>query len=357
MEGVELSDFSEFFNGKKVLVTGHTGFKGSWLCMMLDIFGAKIFGYALEPNTEPDLYSALKLRKKLSKEKIADIGNYGEVRKFFEETKPEIVIHLAAQPLVRDSYDDPLYTYETNVIGTANVLQAVKEVGGVEAAVIITTDKVYEDKEKDGGYKENDELGGHEPYSASKVCAEFVTKSYIRSFFNLEKNPNAPRVATARAGNVIGGGDWSKDRLVPDIIKAKQKGKKLRLRNPDAIRPWQHVLEPNFGYLLLAKALYEKKKNISATYNFASEEKNFVTVKEIAQKSGAEFEILPDEKKHEAKMLKLDASKAKEELGWAPKIGIEKALEMTFEWYDKYYSKNADMAEFTQGQINNYFEK
>jgi len=350
---------AEFFKGKRVLVTGHTGFKGSWLCEILHGFGAKVSGYSLAPNTEPNLHSILKIEEKVEG-KIADVSNYKEFLAFVKKVKPEIIIHMAAQPLVRESYDDPLWTYQTNVMGTVNVLQAIKESDSLKAAVIITTDKVYENKERGEGYRENDELGGYDPYSASKACDEIVVKSYVRSFFNPEKFADVPLVATARAGNVIGGGDWSKDRLIPDIVRSIEDEKTIVLRNPEAVRPWQHVLDPLYGYLLLAKGLYEGRKELVGAFNFAPGVGNFITVETIAKKgiesfSRGKIEIMPDESKHEAGVLKLDASKAKERLLWQAHLGMEECLEWTFEWY-KRDSAGEDMLNYTQGQIEKYFE-
>lgn len=348
-------DLKSFFAGKRVLITGHTGFKGSWLCQILIGFGAKVHGYSLAPNTEPNLYEILGIGGRLCGEKIADIREYKSVKKFFDEAKPEIVFHLAAQPLVRDSYDEPRYTFDTNVMGTANVLEAIRNSHCVKSAVIITTDKVYENNDDGKAFVEKDRLGAHEPYSTSKACAEFVVESYRKSFFACGKNK--ARVATARAGNVIGGGDWSKDRLVPDIIRAKQNGKTLKIRNPDAVRPWQHVLEPLEGYLLLAKGLYEGREELACAFNFASDEKSFISVKKIVEKSGVKFEVVCDNSKPEMQVLKLDAKRAEKMLGWKGRINIERALGMAFDWYDKYYLKKEDIAKYTDGQIGKYFAK
>ena len=356
MEGVIVSALASFFKGKKILITGHTGFKGAWLCQILTNFGAEVFGYALAPNTEPNLYSILKINGKLE-EKIADIRHYKTLNDYIQKTKPQIVIHMAAQPLVRDSYDDPLYTFETNVMGTANVLEAIRHCNSIKSAVIVTTDKVYENENAQKPFCESDRLGGHDPYSSSKVCAEFVTDCYSKSFLNKKTNPGSALVASARAGNVIGGGDWSKDRLIPDIIRAQQLNKTLILRNPGAIRPWQHAFDPLFGYLILSKKLYEQsvsgERTLSSAYNFAPEESNFITVKDIVKKSGANFQIQQDKTKHEMKTLKLDSKKAKQELGWEPKLKIDDVLNWTFEWYEK-QARNEDMVSFTDGQIEKY---
>ncbi|NKQ39703.1 MAG: CDP-glucose 4,6-dehydratase [Methanosarcinales archaeon] len=355
-----------FFKGKKILVTGHTGFKGSWLTQLLLNFGTDIIGYSLEPNTNTNLFDILNLRDNISNH-FKDVNDYNELKKIIEIEKPEIVFHLAAQPLVRDSYDDPLFTYKTNVIGTANVLQAIKETNCVKSAVIITTDKVYENKEWIWAYRENDELGGYDPYSTSKACAELVVKSYIRSFFNVDNylESHNTLIASVRAGNVIGGGDWSKNRLVSDIIKAIFEGNEtVVLRNPESIRPWQHVLEPLLGYLLLAQKLYDGKKEFVGAWNFAPDEENFITVEELVKRGISILEtgkyfVKKDDSKHEMKTLKLDATKAKVYIGWKPLLNIDETMEWTFEWYKKYYNdgNNENIVSFTNNQINLFLNK
>ena len=348
--------YDGFFSGKKILITGHTGFKGSWLSKMLIGMGADVSGYSLRPSTKPNLFSILSLRKRM-RNHFQDIRDYHKVLGAMQQEKPEIVIHMAAQPLVRDSYNDPPYTYETNVIGTVNVLQTIKEVGGVKAAVMVTTDKVYENKETQTPYKEDDELGGYDPYSASKACCEIAIRSYTRSFFNPEKGT---LIASARAGNVIGGGDWSMDRLVPDMVRTiLEKDEQLVLRNPDAIRPWQHVLDPLNGYLMLAKGLYEGRNDLVGAWNFAPEESSCINVEHLVGKAISKigkggYRIERDEGKHEMKTLRLDASKAKAVLGWAPKMDIEKTLDRTFEWYRSYYSGKR-MDALTGRQIDEFF--
>ncbi len=348
-----------FFSGKRVLITGHTGFKGAWLCQILIGIGAKVSGYSLAPNTKPDLYDVLGLEKKMAGH-ISDIRDYKTLSEVFKQESPEIVFHLAAQPLVRDSYDDPLYTFSTNVMGTANVLECIRQSHDVKAAVIVTTDKVYESK--DGRpHKETDQLGGYDPYSSSKVCAEHVTRSYVRSFFNPQNPEPGTFIASARAGNVIGGGDWSKDRLAPDIVRSVfEKNERITLRNPSAIRPWQHVLDPLFGYLMLAKRLYESDKSAVGAWNFAPEKSSFITAEELVKKTirligkGA-YSVKSDETKHETGMLKLDASKAKKELGWKPVLGIDESLRWTLEWYKSFY-KGDDVVDITNAQIGSYME-
>ena len=358
-----MNEILSFFKDKKILITGHTGFKGSWLTQILLNAKANIIGYALEPPTNPSLFEILNLEKKV-KNYFADIRDFNFLKNVLEKEEPEIVFHLAAQPLVRDSYDDPIYTYETNVMGTVNILQAIKEVKSVKAAVIITTDKVYKNKEWIWAYREVDELGGYDPYSTSKACAELVIKSYVKAFFNIKdyKKTHSTLIASTRAGNVIGGGDWSKDRLIPDIIKAIfEKKEKIVIRNPESIRPWQHVLEPLYGYLLLAKKLYEGDTFYVGAWNFAPNEENFVNVKYIVEtaintlKQGS-YVIKRDTTKHEAKILKLDATKAKEYLKWNPILSLKETLNWTFDWYKNFY-KGKNMLNFTNNQIKKFFEK
>ncbi len=340
MDSIIEPKLQSFFNQKRVLITGHTGFKGAWLSQLLINMGANVYGYSLAPNTNPNLYSILKLKSKLSAEKISDIRDYETLSNFIQNTSVQIVFHMAAQPLVRDSYDDPLYTFETNVMGTANVLEAIRNCPSVKSVVVITTDKVYENKNLDVAFKESDRLGGHDPYSSSKACAELVVDSYRKSFLNKKINPNCALIASARAGNVIGGGDWSKDRLIPDIIRSKQQNKTLTIRNPNSVRPWQHVLDPLNGYMLLAKGLYEQKEELACAFNFAPDAQNFITVEQIVKRSGVKYEVVKDNSKHETQLLKLDATKAKELLGWRPKIAIDNCLKMTFEWYENYYARH-----------------
>ncbi|MFH1520275.1 MAG: CDP-glucose 4,6-dehydratase [Candidatus Micrarchaeota archaeon] len=350
------------FNGKKILITGHTGFKGSWLTQVLLNSGANIVGYSLPPNTQPNLFNILELERK-TKTYFADIRDYAKVLEVMKTEKPEIVIHMAAQPLVRDSYDDPIYTYQTNVMGTVNVLQAIRETSSTKAAVVVTTDKVYENKNTKKPYKEDDELGGYDPYSASKVCAELVTKSYIRSFFNPSDygTKHNTLVCSVRAGNVIGGGDWSKDRLIPDIVRAIfEKNEKVILRNPKSTRPWQHVLDPLWGYLLLAQGLYNGRKDLATAWNFAPDENN-ITVEEIVKKAvtivgKGSYSVEHDKTKHEMRMLSLDAGKAKKNLAWRPKLDNNDAMNWTFGWYREYYNKG-DIVSLTNKQTTEYISR
>lgn len=351
-----------FFSGKKVFITGHTGFKGSWLCELLLHLGADVSGYALKPSTNPSMFEALGIGERVESS-FSDIRDAKKLGAFMQSCQPEIVFHLAAQPLVRDSYDDPLYTFETNVMGTANVLQAIRGCPSAKAGVIITTDKVYANKEWDWPYRENDELGGHDPYSASKACAEFVTQSYVKSFFIEGSAKDAhPMVATARAGNVIGGGDWSKDRLVPDIVRHACGSKTptpLPVRNPSSVRPWQHVLDPLYGYLMLAERLSARDASCLGAWNFSPSEDSFISVGALVEKARkilgkGSHVVKPESGKHEMKMLKLDSSKARSHLGWKPKLNLDKGLDWAFSWYLEYYGGKRDMREYTKGQISRY---
>lgn len=352
----------EFYKNKKVLITGHTGFKGSWLSQILINWGAQVAGYSLEPNTQPALFDILGLARNLE-HYIGDIRDYQGLKKVIAQAKPEIVFHLAAQPLVRDSYDDPLYTFQTNIIGTANLLQAVKEIKGVKAVVVITTDKVYRNQEDGCCFKEDDSLAGYDPYSASKAGAEIVVESYLKSFFNPQyyNVRHQTLIASSRAGNVIGGGDWSKDRLVTDIVRAVfEHNIPVSIRNPEAIRPWQHVLEPLFGYLLLSEKLYRAQSEFSGPWNFGPNEESFLTVEEILKKALAimkkgSYVVEKDDKKHETTLLKLDINKAKNILKWRPIFDIDTALNLTFNWYKSFYNKE-NVVDLTNQQIRSFFE-
>ena len=351
----------EFYKGKKVLVTGHTGFKGAWLSLWLHEMGAVVTGYALEPITNPNLYQILGLEN-LMHSIIGDIRKLEDLEKVVQEHTPEIIFHLAAQSLVRRSYDLPRETYETNVLGTVNVFEIGRLNNSVKTIINVTSDKCYENKETQYPYKESDPMGGRDPYSSSKGCAELVTQAYIKSFFNPEKyNMHRKSVASARAGNVIGGGDWAEDRLIPDLMKAYSKQQGLILRNPDAVRPWQHVLECLWGYLVLAKKLYSDSK-FSGPWNFSPDDKDVKSVKWVCEKSidilgnGMVWEKEIKVNPHEAQLLKLDNTKAKKELDWEPAMDLEEALNKTIVWYKQYYSKKEDMVQLTKNQIND-FEK
>jgi CDP-glucose 4,6-dehydratase len=360
--GEMTNDMNKFFGGKKILITGHSGFKGSWLTQVLLNWEADITGIALSPNTRPSLFTILDIEKKV-RNYFTDIRDFENIKNIFQKEKPEIVFHLAAQPIVRDSYDDPLKTHSTNAIGTANILEAVREIGCAKSVVVITTDKVYENKESAYPYKEDDALGGYDPYSASKAAADIIANSYIRSFFNPKDfgTKHNTLVAIARAGNVIGGGDWANHRLVPDIVRSVyEKKETIAIRSPQAVRPWEHVLEPLAGYLALAEKLYNGEKNISGAWNFGPDEESFVSVEKLVFEGirildKGSFEIQPDDSKHEANLLMLDTGKAKTILDWHPKLNFEKNIEFTFEWYKNYYEKIKDPKKFTNEQINSFF--
>lgn len=357
-----MENLQKFFKNKRVLITGHTGFKGAWLTQVLLNWGAKLSGIALKPNTQPSLFQILELKPKV-KNYFCDIRDFKKLLQIVKEEKPEVVFHLAAQPLVRDSYDNPLYTFETNTIGTTNVLQVIKEVNTIRAAVMITTDKVYENKESGFPFKEDDKLGGYDPYSASKAAAEIVINSYIKSFFNpINYNKrHGILIASARAGNVIGGGDWQKDRLIPDVIRAVfGTRRKIIIRNPNSIRPWQFVLGPLYGYMLLAKKLYEGKKEFSGAWNFGPRDENYLTVEELIRKSlklleQGSYKIKKDPVKHEAGLLKLNSNKAKRLLGWQSTLDINQTLGLTCEWYKSFYN-GKNIVNLTNQQINSFLK-
>ncbi len=332
----------EFWRDKRVLVTGHTGFKGSWLCLWLLELGAQVIGYALPPCTEQGNYVLCGLKAQIQ-EVYGDIADHRLLDQFFEETKPEIVFHLAAQPLVRRSYREPRETYETNVIGTLNILEAARRADSVRAAVMITTDKCYENQGISRGYCETDPMGGYDPYSSSKGCAELLIASYRRSYCRYGgAGQSGMAVASVRAGNVVGGGDWSEDRLIPDCIRAIEAGRPVCLRNPSAVRPWQFVLEPLRGYLMLAEKLWAAPEDYIGGWNFGPDPKQKATVEAMTQAlissyGTGEMEIHADVKApHEDHILLLDSTKAKEKLGWYPQLSLEKTLEWTAEWYRDY---------------------
>jgi len=325
-----------FWQGKNVFLTGHTGFKGGWMSLWLAQLGANVTGYALAPNTAPNFFDLVGLADDVHAN-VADIRDIDTLRTAMAASQPDIVFHLAAQPLVRMSYDEPLATLNTNVMGTANVLEVCRELESVQAVVVVTTDKCYENKEWHWGYREDEPLGGHDPYSASKACAEIVTSAYRRSFFQEHKNC---RIATARAGNVIGGGDWSKDRLLPDILKDFANNTPVTIRSPNAVRPWQHVLDPVSGYLMLAERLCGADgAEFANAWNFGPSDAGCQSVQWIVQKmqslwgEGASFAIDDSPQAHEATYLKLDCSRAKELLQWQPVWMLEQALVSIVQWY------------------------
>ncbi|MCD6489459.1 MAG: CDP-glucose 4,6-dehydratase [Thermodesulfobacterium sp.] len=347
------------FAKKKILITGHTGFKGSWLTLWLIKLGAKVVGYSLEPPTKPSLFEILNLKEKIV-HIIGDIRDEEKLKNMFKKYKPEIVFHLAAQPLVRVSYKEPKLTYEINVMGTLNVLEAIREIKSVKVVIVVTSDKCYENKEWFYGYREDDPLGGYDPYSSSKACVELLISSYRNSFFNPENYGKTHQVAlaTVRAGNVIGGGDWQVDRLIPDCVKALSKGETIKIRNSNAIRPWQHVLEPLSGYLLLAQKMWKEPTKYCEAWNFGPFEKDLATVREVVEKvislwGGGKYKIEKDTRFHEAGLLRLDISKAMMKLGWRPKWDLDTALERTVIWYKLFYG-NEDMFIYSMKEIENY---
>jgi CDP-glucose 4,6-dehydratase len=346
-----------FWKGKKVFLTGHTGFKGGWLSIWLFSMGAKVTGYALMPSTSRNLFDALAIDSLYEKSHIADIRDLENLKKTIIESKPEVVIHMAAQPLVRYSYTNPVETYATNVMGTVHVLDSLRCLDSVRATIIVTTDKCYENKEWIWAYRENESLGGYDPYSNSKGCAEMVTSAYRDSYFSSPNSIN--KIASARAGNVIGGGDWSEDRLIPDAIKAFEANKPLIIRNPFATRPWQHVLEPLSGYLILAQALYEKGSAFASGWNFGPRDEDNRSVQKVVELmiarwgGSASWKKDVSEQSHEANLLKLDCSKARAQLGWIPKWDLEIATQKIVQWQKAYQAKE-NMQDFTLSQINQY---
>ncbi len=349
----------EFWLGRRVFLTGHTGFKGSWLSLWLQQMGAELTGFALKPSTNPSLFQAADIQSGM-KSIIGDVRDLQAIQKAMNEAQPEVVIHMAAQPLVLYSYENPVETYATNVMGTVHLLESVRSCKTVKAVVNVTTDKCYENKEWVWAYRENDALGGYDPYSNSKACSELVTSSYRSSFFNEKSySQHGVAIATARAGNVIGGGDWADNRLVPDILRALEAGQPLNIRSPNAIRPWQHVLEPLRGYLKLAQLLVEQGAEYAQAWNFGPGHSDTQTVGWIAQslclKFGHNAGWKNDElaKVHEANLLKLDISKAAYRLGWEPKLDLEHALDMIAEWHQAYL-QNKQVRQITLDQISQY---
>ena len=349
---------SEFWKGKRIFITGHTGFKGSWAALWLHRLGAVVKGYALAPHTVPSLFDIADIAELIDHE-IGDVRDFKKLKRSILEFSPEVVIHMAAQPLVRQSYQDPLGTYETNVMGTVHLLEASRACSSVRAIVNVTSDKCYENNEWLWGYREDEPMGGHDPYSNSKGCSELVTSSYRNSFFG---NDSVVSLASARAGNVIGGGDWSDDRLISDALRAFEKKTPLVVRNPSATRPWQHVLEPISGYLTLAERLYVSGSDFAEGWNFGPRDEDARPVSDILDflvenwPEDVSWIFNPNEELREAQLLKLDISKAKARLNWEPRWALSKTLESIIEWHQSWLS-GADMRTVTLAQISSFEEK
>lgn len=345
-----------FYRGKKVFITGHTGFKGSWLCRLLKNAGAQVTGYALPPSGEPSLFKIAGIEEGMHSV-TGDVRDYPNLKKAFEEAQPEIVLHLAAQPIVREGYRNPAYTYETNVMGTVNILECVRNSPWVKSFLNVTTDKVYQNKEWIWGYRENEELDGYDPYSNSKSCSELVTRSYKRAFFT--GADNGASVSTARAGNVIGGGDFAKDRIIPDCVRAAVEGRDIRIRNPYSTRPYQHVLEPLYAYLMIAARQYGNKE-YAGDYNVGPEIQDCVQTGDLADKfvrcwgNGLRWTNRYDGGPHEAEVLRLDCSKMKAVFGWKPRWNLDKAVEKTVEW-TKCWNSQEDAGKCMDMQIQEFF--
>jgi CDP-glucose 4,6-dehydratase len=350
-----------FWKGKKVLITGHTGFKGSWLSLWLHYKGAKVSGYSLTPPTSPSMFELCNVEKLIEHSIEGDISDLPLLQQTLQNIQPEIIIHMAAQPLVRESYRSPIETYQTNVMGTVYLLEAVRSCKSVRAVLNVTTDKCYQNNEWVWGYRENEPLGGFDPYSSSKACSELVTAAYRNSFFHEDQfKSHGVAIASARAGNVIGGGDWAIDRLVPDIVNSLLSNEKIIIRNPMAIRPWQHVLEPLSGYMLLSQLLYEDGPKFAEAWNFGPNDEDAKPVQWIVDQLcdkwglGAKgYDIDRTDQPHEAKYLKLDCSKARREINWSPKWRLEEALDKVVEWTKGYQQKD-NLAKLSLKQIMEY---
>lgn len=352
--------FNDFYRGKRVLVTGHTGFKGSWLSIWLHELGAEVIGVAKEPFSERDNFVLSKVENKIKADIRADIRDGNRIKEIFREYQPELVFHLAAQPLVRLSYEIPVETYEINVMGTINIMEAIRVTPSVKAGVMITTDKCYENKEQIWGYRENEPMGGYDPYSSSKGCCELVISSWRRSFFNpKDYDKHGKSIASVRAGNVIGGGDWATDRIIPDCIRALELGQPIDIRSPHSIRPWQHVLEPLSGYMLLAQKMWNEPMAYCEGWNFGPHVESVTSVWDVASKvirnyGCGELRDLSDPNAlHEAKLLMLDITKAQIKLGWHPRMNIDQCIELVVDWYKRYKS-TPDIYALCVEEINKY---
>ena len=353
--------YNDYFKNKTILVTGHTGFKGSWLTMMLKSLGSNIIGYSLNPVNQYDNFEVLNLSRSIT-DLRGDVRDINKLKSAFDRYQPDIVFHLAAQPLVRKSYEIPRETLEVNLMGTVNVLESFRNSEKTTSLIVITSDKVYENREWIWSYRENDQLGGYDPYSASKGAAELMCSSYQRSFFNPDAYKDHKKVmATVRAGNVIGGGDWSKDRIIPDVMSAIETNNPIRIRNPDSIRPWQHVMEPLHGYLLLASKLHTDPKKFSGPWNFGPNSASHLRVKDLVAlviKQYGKGKILMDAQKnelHESKYLSLDNAKSSTYLEWKQKLSIEDTVALTVEWYKNY--KEPNIVQLVKKQVVDFLNK
>lgn len=352
--------YNGFYKGKRVLVTGHTGFKGSWLSIWLNELGAEVVGIAQDPFSEKGNFVLSRVGDKILADVRADIRDLSRMKEIFQEYQPEIVFHLAAQPLVRLSYDMPVETYETNVLGSINIMEAIRATSSVKVGVMITTDKCYENKEQIWGYREDEPMGGYDPYSSSKGCCELAISSWRRSFFNPEDyEKHGKSIASVRAGNVIGGGDWAKDRIIPDCIRALEKGLPIEIRSPHSIRPWQHVLEPLSGYMLLAQKMWGHPTDFCEGWNFGPRMESVTTVWDVASKivknygEGELRDISDPNDLHEAKLLMLDITKAQIKLGWTPRMNIDQCISLVVDWYKK-YKDSQDVYVLCVEEINKY---
>jgi CDP-glucose 4,6-dehydratase len=356
---LKVEKLKKFWKNKKILIIGHTGFTGSWLIIFLNYLGSSISGYSLSSEKKHIIFNILKLKNKIKNNCFADINNSPILFNFIKKTRPEIIINLAAQPLVKKSYIEPIETYKTNVMGAINLLNICKNIKSIKAILMITTDKVYLNKEINKNYKESDPLGGLDPYSSSKAASEIAIHSFDKSFFNRQ---DSAYIATARSGNIIGGGDWSEDRLIPDLIKSHISGKKFIIRMPDAIRPWQHVLETIYGYLLLCQKLYQRNKFAKGAWNFGPNNKNFFKVKDLLNKINliSNFKSkwhLKTSSFYESKILKLNNNKSKKHLGWRPILSINEMINFTISWYELLRKNKSQLHDLSISQIKYFIKK